>query len=159
MTFVILSYIAMFSSSIYFMKSGADVINDPYYTTDKSINGTLLGIKWYHFFWLFIPISIYTQVILNLIYRIGLTIVTLIQNFELTTIFGGSDGKKGNAIDVAWGGLFVIVLIATLVIYLMDFLRKVLIGEADLNWAVKTLIAIGIGLVIPFLIIWFTNLV
>lgn len=157
-TFVILSYIAMFASSIYFMKSGANVINDPYYTTDKSVNGTLLDIKWYHYFWLFIPISFYSQIILNLIYKIGHTIVTLIQNFKWTTIFGGSDGDKGNALDVAWGGLFFIVLIASLVIYLMDYLRKVLIGETDQHWAVKTLIAIGIGLVVPFLILWFTSL-
>jgi hypothetical protein len=40
----------------------------------------------------------------------------------------------------------------------MDYLRKVLAGETSHNWTVKILISIGIGLVIPFLILWFTSL-
>lgn len=157
-TFVILSYIAMFASAFYFMNSGSKVINDPYYNTDKSRNGTLLDIKWYHFFWLFIPISIYSQVLLNLIYLVGHTIVTLVRNFKWTTIFGGSDGDKGNALDVAWGGLTFVIIVSMIILFLMDYLRKVAAGETSQHWAVKILIAIGIAFVIPFLILYFTSL-
>jgi len=158
-TFVITGHIAMFASAFYFMKSGSNVINNPYYTIDKSENGTLLDIKWYHFFWLFIPISFYSQIILNLLYQIGHTFVTLIRNFEWTTIFGiTSSGDKGNALDVAWGKLVFIVIVASLAIYLMDYLRKVLIGKTYQHWAVKVLIVIGIGFAIPFLVFWFTSL-
>jgi hypothetical protein len=157
-TFMIIGYIAMFASSIYFMNSGSRIINDPYYTTDKSVSGTLLDIKWYHYFWLFFPISFYSQIILSLVYKVGHIIVTLIQNFKWATIFGGRDGDKGNALDVAWGSLFFIVIVASIVVYLMDYLRKVLIGETSQHWVVKTLIALGIGIVIPFLILWFTTL-
>jgi hypothetical protein len=156
-TFIILGYIGMFASAIYFMKSGSKVINDPYYLTDRSKSGTLLDIKWYHYFWLFIPISFYSQVILNLIYKVGYTIVTLVKNFKWSTIFGSDDGNKGNAIEVAWGSLFWIIIIASIIIYLMDYLRKVLIGETSQHWIFKVLIAIGIGLGIPFLLLWYTS--
>lgn len=157
-TFVILGYLAMFASAFYFMKSGSKVISDPYYSTDKSKNGTLLDVKWYHYLWLFIPISFYSQIILNLLYKVGNTLVTLVTNFKWYHIFGGDDGDKGNAIDVAWGSLTFIIIVAIIVIYLMIYLRKILAGETSQHWAVKILISIGIAFVIPFLIVYFTSL-
>ena len=156
-TFAILGYIAMFASSLYFMKSGEAVINDPYYTIDKSLNGTLLDIKWYHYFWLFIPIGFYSQIILNLIYKTGHALVVLIQNFKWLTIFGVPDGNKGNAIDVAWGEIVAYFFISILVIRIMYYLRKILIGETAQHWAVKTLIVLAIGIVLPVLFLMYIN--
>jgi hypothetical protein len=156
--FVLLGHLAMFSSSIYFMKFGSQLINDPYYTLDKSKNGTLLGIRWFHYFWLFIPIAFYSQIILNLIYFVGRTIVILITNFGWTTIFGGEDGNNGNALDVAWGSLFWIFIAAYIVIQLMNYLRKILVGETSQHWALKLLITVTIAFVIPFVVFWFTSL-
>lgn len=157
-TFVLISYLAMFASSFYFMKSGSRIINNPYYNTDKSKNGTLLDIKWYHYLWLFIPISFYSQIILNLLYQLGHTLVSLVRNFKWTTIFGSSDGEKGNAIDVAWGGLTFIIIVSMIVLFLMDYLRKVVAGETEQHWAVKILISIGIAFALPIAIIYFTSL-
>lgn len=157
-TFLILGYVIMFASAFYFIDKGSNVINDPYYTTDKSINGTLLDVKWYHYFWLFIPISFYTQILLNLLYKVGHTVVSLTSNFKWHTIFGGSDGDNGNALDVAWVSLIFIFIVAMIVLYLMDYLRKVLSGETDQHWAIKLLISLGIGIVIPFVILYFTSL-
>ncbi|MDP1881067.1 MAG: hypothetical protein Q8K60_09040 [Parachlamydiaceae bacterium] len=155
---VVLGHLVMFVSSIYFMKFGSNVINDPYYSIDKSKNGTLLDIKWFHYLWLFIPIAFYSQIILNLIYLVGHTIVTLVRNFGWTTLLGGDDGKNGNALDVAWGSLFWIFIAASVVVYLMDYLRKILTGETSQHWVVKLLISISIAIVVPFLILWFTSL-
>lgn len=157
-TFIILGYIAMFVSAIYFMKLGSKVINNPYYQMDKGKSETLLEIKWYHYFWLFIPIAIYGQVMLNLVYHIGYTLVSLVKNFKWSTIPGDDDGNKGNTIDDAWSSLIAILIIASLIIFLMDYLRKVLIGETSHHWILKTLIAIGIAFGIPFLLIWYTSL-
>jgi len=157
-TFVILGYILMFLSAIYFIDRGSDLINDPYYTTDKSVNGTLLDVKWFHFLWLFIPITIYIQVICNLIYQVGDTIVNLVKNFKWHTLFGFSDGDNGNALDVAWGSLLFIFFMAVIIFYLMDYLRKVLSGETRQHWIIKLLISIVIGFAIPFLMIYFTSL-
>ena len=156
-TFIILGYIGMFASAIYFMKTGSKVINDPYYLTDKSKSGTLLDIKWYQYFWLVIPIAFYSQVILNLIYKVGYTLVSLVKNFRWSTIFGADDGDKGNAIDIAWSSLFWIVIIASIIIFLMDYLRKILIGETSQHWILNILIAIAIGFGIPFLLLWYTS--
>ena len=157
-TFAILGYLAMFASAIHYMKSGSKVINNPNYTTDKTKSGTLLDIKWYHYFWLFIPIAFYSQILLNLLYKIGYTIVTLVKNFKWSTIFGGEDGDKGNAIDVAWGSLFWIVMISAVILFLMAYLQDILRCKTKQHWILKSLIAIGIAFVIPFLLLWFTSL-
>ena len=156
LTFGILNYLIMFISSFYFIKVGQAVINDPYYTTDKTQNGTLLDIKWYHYIWLSIPLGFYSQVVLNLIYFIGHTIVTLVSNFKWTTIFGGTDDNGDNAVDVAWGKLMLIMVVTVIIFYLLDYLRKILIGETNQHWAVKLIIVLGISIVLPFIILWFT---
>ena len=156
--FIILGHLVMFASAFYFMKLGSQIINNPYYSIDKKKNGTLLDVKWYHYLWLFIPIAFYSQIILKLIYLVGHTIITLIRNFGWTTLFGGDDGKNGNALDVAWGSLIFIFLIAMGILYLMEYLRKILAGETSHHWLAKTLISIGIAFIIPFLIYWFTSL-
>jgi len=156
LTFAILNYAIMLVSSFYFIKIGQNVINDPYYTIDKTQSGTFLDIKWYHYIWLSIPIGVYSQVILNLIYAIGHTIVTLVSNFKWNTIFGGTNENGENAMDVAWGNLFAIVIAAVIIFYLLDYLRKILIGETNQHWAVKLLIILGISIVLPFLILLFT---
>lgn len=156
--FIVLGHLAMFLSAFYFMKLGSQVINNPYYSMDKRKNGTLLDVRWYHYFWLFIPIAFYSQIILKLIYLVGHTIVTLIRNFGWTTLLGANDGKNGNALDVAWVSLLFIFLVAMAVLYLMEYLRKILAGETSHRWVIKTLISIGIAFVIPFLIYWFTSL-
>lgn len=154
--FVILNYIVMLVSSFYFIEIGQNVINDPYFTMDKTKNGTLLDIKWYHYIWLCIPIGIYSQVFLNLFYAVGHTIVTLISKFKFSTIFGGTDESGQNAIDVAWGKFFIIIIAGMIIGYLLSYLRSILIGETNHNWAIKLLIIIGISLVLPVLIIMFT---
>jgi len=156
LTFGILNYLIMFFSSFYFIKVGQTVINDPYYTTDKTQNGTLLDIKWYHYIWLSIPLGFYSQVVLNLIYFIGHTIVTLVSNFKWTTIFGGTDDNGENAMDVAWGKLMLIMFVTVIIFYLLDYLRKILIGETNHHWAVKLIIILGISIILPFIILWFT---
>jgi hypothetical protein len=157
-TFVILNYLLMFASSFYFIEKGSNIINNPYYSKDKSINGTLLDIKWYHYLWLWFPISVYTQLFLHLLYRVGCTIVTLFKNFKLYNIFDSIYGFKRNALDIAWGNLFYIFLGVFVILYLMDYLRKVLSGETDQHWVIKLLISIVIGIVIPFFFSFSTTL-
>ncbi len=157
-TFTILSYMIMFASVFYFIDRGSKVINAPNYSKDKKANGTLLDIKWYHYLWLIIPISFYTRILLNLLYKVAYTIFTLIRNLKWYSIFGGSDGKKGNAFDVAWGSLIFIFIVSIIVIFLMDFLLKVLAGEIHQHWGIKLLISLVIGIVIPLLILFFTSL-
>ena len=148
----------MLASAFYSMKLGSDVINDPYYTLDKKKNGTLLNIKWYHFLWLFIPIQIYLSIILNQIYRVGHTLVTFVLNFKFLGIFELRTESKGNAFDMAWGNLIIIAISFMLIFHMLKYLRKVVLGETSQHWALKILIIIGIGFVIPFLIIMYTTL-
>ncbi len=73
-------------------------------------------------------------------------------------IGGGGDGKNGNAVDIAYGSLFWIFIASFIVIFLMGYLRKILIGGTSMPWVYKVLISITIGFVIPILILWFTSL-
>ena len=156
--FMALGYIGMFASAMISMKFGMNIINNPLWVKDKSRNGTLLDIKWYHYFWLFFPISIYSQVLLNLIYKVGHTLVTLILNFKWYTLFGASEGDEGNALDIAWQNLLFVAIMAGIVIYLLDILRKVLSGDLKYHWSIKLAISLSIGVILPFLIAWYTSL-
>tara|TARA_B110000902_G_scaffold111846_1_gene131897 strand:- start:2582 stop:2863 length:282 start_codon:yes stop_codon:yes gene_type:complete len=73
-------------------------------------------------------------------------------------IFGGADDNGENAMDVAWGKLMSIMLVNAIIFYLLDYLRKILIGETNQHWAVKLIIVLGISIVLPFIIFWFTPL-
>jgi DMSO/TMAO reductase YedYZ heme-binding membrane subunit len=44
------------------------------------------------------------------------------------------------------------------VLYLMEYLRKILAGETSLHIVVKILISIGIAFLIPLLLLYFTSL-
>ena len=105
-----------------------------------------------------IPLGVYSQVFLNLVYSIGHSIVILISDFKWTTIFGTSDEKGGNAMEIAWGKLMAIMIITLIIYYLLDYLRKILIGETNQHWAVKLLIVFGISIVLPLIILWFSPL-
>lgn len=158
-TFFVLGYILQFLFATYFMYKGESVINNTNYHLDKSKNRTFLDVKWYHFLWLWLPTAFYTKVILNMMYNLVHAIVTLIQNFKWSTIFGISDGDKGNAIDIAWGSIVFSVFISIVLVFLMIFLREVLIDKTQYkHWFKKTIISIIISIVIPFLIVWYTNL-
>lgn len=158
-TFLFIGYILQFLFATYFMYKGESVINNPNYHIDKSKNGTFLDVKWYHFFWLWLPTAFYTKVILNMIYNLVHAIVTLVQNFKWSTIFGISDGNKGNALDIAWDGIGLSALVSSVVVGLMFYLREVLTDKTQYrHWFKKTIISIIIGLVVPFLILWYTNL-
>ncbi len=149
--FILLGYIAMITSSIYFMKLGEIVINDPNYTIDKSVNGTFLDIKWYHYFWFSITIAFYSQIILNLIYKLGQSFGSLITVFILVPIFGVPEGNDGDIVYKALRDIVPFIIVLVLVISAMNYLRKILISQTHQHWAVKTLIVLAIGIVLPFL--------
>ncbi len=92
--FVVFGHLSMFVSAMYFMKLGSRIINNPHYLIDKNKNGTLLDIRWFHYFWLFFPIGLYSQIILNFFYLVGHTIVTLVNNFRWTTLLGGGEMER-----------------------------------------------------------------
>ena len=159
-TFFVIGYISQFLFAIYFMYKGESFINNPNYYIDKSKKGTFLDVKWYHFLWLWIPTAFYTTVVLNMFYNLIHTIVTLFQNFKWSTIFGISDGDKGNALDIAWGGIGLSVLVSSAVVFLMLFLIEVLSDKTQYSrWFEKTIISIVISIVIPVLIFLYTNLI
>ena len=156
--FMVLGYGGMFASAIISMKFGVGIINNPLYVIDKSRNGTLPDIKWYHYFWLIFPISIYSQILLNLIYKVGHTLVTLVLNFKWYTLLGFGEGDEGNALDIAWQNLLFVAIMAGIVIYLLDVLRKVLSGEFKYHWSIKLSMALSVGLILPILIASYTSL-
>lgn len=162
-TFLILNLIGSFVAGLYCMDAGSATINDPYYTMDREKNGTLLDIKWYHFLWLWIPIGFYGQIALNLIYATGYTLITFLKNVHWFDFLGGTvvseDGTASqNSLDVAWGKLIAIYFAAVIIYYLLAYLREVLAGEKEMRIAVKILVSVGIGVIIPFLLAWFTVL-
>lgn len=133
---------------------GCKIINNPYYTLDKERAGTFLGIKWYHYAWLWLPIGFYGQIILNLVYATIHTVITLILNIKWYEIFGVSkSGEEQSSLSVAWGHLIWIYIAGAITIYLTKYLREILAGERQMKWWLKLLIVLGISVGIPALVI------
>jgi len=160
--FLILNLVGTFVFGFWCVDFGSKIIGNPYHTLDKEKPGTLLGVKWYHYLWLWLPIGFYGQVALNLIYATGHTLITFFRNVHWFDFLGitvsSENGVAQNGIDVAWGKLIGIYIAALIIYYLLNYLRKVLAGEKQMNLALKILVSVGIGVVIPFLLLWFTVL-
>lgn len=163
LTFLILNLVGSFAAGFYFVDVGSKIIGNPYHTIDREKSGTLLGIKWYHYLWLWMPIGFYGQVALNLIYATGHTLITFIRNVHWFDFLGGvvvseNGTTSQNSLDIAWGKLIGIYIAAVIIYYLLAYLREVLAGEKQIHIALKILVSVGIGVVIPFLLLWFTAL-
>ena len=162
LTFLILNLVGSFALGFYCVELGSKTINNPYHTLDKEKSGTLLGVKWYHYLWLWLPIGFYGQVAINLIYATGHTLITFVRNVHWFDFLGvtvsSENGAGRNSIDIAWGKLIRIYIAAVIIYYLLVYLREVLAGEKQMHWVLKILVSIGIGVIIPFLLLWFTVL-
>jgi hypothetical protein len=154
--FLILNLVGMFVAGFYFIKVGSKIISDPYYTMDKDKNGTLLDIKWYHYLWLWLPILVYEQAFLGLIYNIGYTLITLIKTFHWYDFLGFAAGP--NSLEVAADRLLRIFFLALIAGCLLAYLRHVLAGESKMHIALKILVSVAIGVVIPILLIRYGGL-
>ncbi len=159
-TLIILNLLGSFAFGFYCVGLGMKTVNNPYHTWDKEKTGTLLEIKWYHYLWLWLPIGIYSQVVVNLIYATGHAIVTFFHNMRWFEFLGATVVSEGvreqNSIDTAWGKLIGIYIDVVIIYYLLEYLREILAGEKKMHWALKILVSIGIGIVIPFVLTIYT---
>lgn len=162
LSFLIFQLVGSFIASFLMIDFGAKVINNPYHNMDKERQGTLLNIAWYHYLWLWIPISLYGQLFLSLIYLAGHTLITFVRNVHWYEFLGASVSSEGSAeknnVDIAWGKLVIIIIAAAISFNLLVFLKEVLSGERKIHWALKFLSAFGIGIVIPFVMLFFSFL-
>jgi hypothetical protein len=156
--FFLIGQLAIVYFSISFMNIGmqASIVNAP---RDK---GTFLGIKWYHFLWLYIPIMSYFHLFLNLTHRFFISLTNVLQEFKIFDFLfrgGGRYGKMSeegeNSIAVIF--VFVVILIIYIILiniiwWVMKYLRLILIGETKQSLWVKILLCVLIGVVIPVLI-------
>ena len=58
--------------------------------------------------------------------------------------------------SISWGNLFWLAVISGISIFLMAYLQKILSGKIKKELSIRILIAIGIGLIIPMLILLLT---
>ena len=137
--FLILDCLGMIFSSIYFMNKGSKAARNSNYPKEKNKRGIFLGIKLYHYLWLCVPIIFYSQVILNFMYQFLNGVVA----FVMTK-------------SISWGNLFWLAVISGISIFLMAYLQKILSGKIKKELSIRILIAIGIGLIIPMLILLLT---
>jgi hypothetical protein len=152
--FGLLYYSIMYISAYYFLKIGEITINNPLHYSDKDSKSTFFDIKWYHYIWLSWPISFYLHFVLDLIYKIGITINTLFENLRFDDIF---DWPTENNLDIAGHNLFLIIGKAIIATTLMGYQRKIIIGKNDQHWYIKLLLTICISFILPFLIIYYNT--
>lgn len=121
--------------------------------------GRLFGIKWYHFFWLWLSISIYVQALLWLIYFTLHTFMQFIHQFKFIELFGAttsSSGQDSNSFTALSTSLIFVYIIAVIIVYLMKYQREILSGDTKVNTFIKIFASIGISFVIPAMLLIYT---
>jgi hypothetical protein len=154
--FLILDCLGMVFSAIFFMKKGRKIARNSNDIADKNKKGKFLGIKLYHYIWLCIPIIFYSQVILNFLYQVTNKVVLLIVISKKPIISANGMGGNGNANNVEWGNLLWLAAISGISIFLMVYLQKILSGKIKKDVSIAIVFALGIGFVVPLLILLFT---
>lgn len=121
--------------------------------------GKLLGIKWYHYIWLWISISVYVQALLFLIYLTLHSLRVFLSQFHWWELFGGTSGNNSSNSLMSLGETIIFYyLIAAVIFSIIKYEREVLSGEKNLNIFVKIIVSIIVGGAIPFLLVAFTAL-
>jgi len=125
---------------------------------DEEGKGRLLGIKWYHYLWLWFGVSIYLQALLWLCYWTVHTIALFIHQFRVSDVVGTAvEGQDShNSISTLLGGLFVVYIIAVIIFYLLSYQRDILSGEKKVNILLKVGTSILVAFIIPVLLVMYT---
>lgn len=156
--FFLIGQLAIVYFSISFMNIGmqTSIVNSP---REK---GTFLGIKWYHFLWLYIPIIAYFHLFLNLTHRFFISLTNVLKEFKIFDFLFRGGGRYGKMSEEGENSIaviivFVVILIMYIILinivwWVMNYLRLILIGETKQSLWVKILLCILIGIVIPVLI-------
>lgn len=148
--FLFLNIVGAFVSSFFCINIGSDIINNPYHTLDKGEKTTLLGIKWYHYFWLWITIGLYGGLFLGYVTEIAITLINLIKTVKWFEFLGVTTSNSGNnTLDSILGVLFFGTMIAFISIALLEYLRKILAGETNQKLAIRISLSLLIGIIIP----------
>jgi hypothetical protein len=125
---------------------------------EEEESGRFLGIKWYHYLWLWIALSVYVESILWLVYYTLHTLLLFIHQFAFKDILTSAlgDSSQKNSFSKLVGSLIFVYLIGALIIYLMIFQRGILSGEKKVNLAVKITSSVVVAFVIPIALLVYT---
>jgi hypothetical protein len=154
--FLILDSLGMIFSAIYFMKPGSRTARKLNHKGSNKKGLTFLGIRLYHYSWLWVTVILYSQIILNFLYQSGNMLVTLAMKIKGSPISGSGNAIKGSAIAFSWGNLFWATFSAGISIFLLAYLQKILSGKMKKNISITILLAVAIGFIIPLIIFLFT---
>ncbi len=152
-TMMIIQFISTSICSFIGLNIGQRLIAD---SVDEE-KGRLLGIKWYHYLWLWYAIGIYAQSLLFLVYLTLHSIRIFLDEFNIGDIFGGKSGEnQSNSLDTLGGALILYYFVAIIVVYLVRTQQEILSGKSEIHAAWKIIISIFVAFIIPVLLLMFT---
>jgi hypothetical protein len=156
--FFLIGQLAIIYFSISFMNIGIKTSIE----NDQREKGTFLGIKWYHFLWLYIPIIAYFHLFLYLTHRFFISLTNVLKEFKIFDFLfrGGGpygemskDGEYSIAVIITFIVLLIIyILFINIIWWVMKYLRLIVIGDTSQSLWVKILLCVLLGIVIPTLI-------
>ena len=100
-TFIILQLLSVFSVCFYCISWGNKLRNDPNNKMDKENNRTMLNVKWYHYFWLWLPVAIYSELLYRKIIATAFSILFYFKQIRWFEFLGISVyDKNGTNTDI-----------------------------------------------------------
>jgi hypothetical protein len=154
--FFLLNLVGIFWASYFYIDKGVSALKNTPYPADAESSGTLLGVKWYHYLWLWIPIGFYGQYILSFIFGIFKVVIGFFQSVQWFEFLGVTTTGKDSIGSTYWG-IVLLFIFAYYIILLLEYLRTVLADEKVMSKSKKTLTALGLGIVLPIVLVFFVS--
>jgi len=160
-TFLFLNIVCIFSATFFMIDVGNEAISETPYAIDRKDASTLLGIKWYHYLWLWLTIGIYEQFILSFLSGILGIIINFFRTVRWFNFFGVYTSGSANPISISYWGIVIDIILIYCTTLLLEYLRKILSGEKPMKIGMKILASVGIGIILPIaiwlLLAWFAS--
>lgn len=127
---------------------------------DEEQSGRLLGIKWYHYLWLWPAISIYSQAFLYLIYLTLHALRVFLSRFKWWELFGATSSSQDAGSQNSFQGLIItlvfLYIVAAIILNIIKLQRDILSGDRKMNILLKVIVSIIVAFIVPILLSIFT---
>ena len=148
-TFFIINVVGCYLASYFSIEKGREAIEDTPYQIDHEENsGTLMGIKWYHYLWLWIPIGLYGELFTSILYGFFKVILNFFHSIHWLEFLGVTTSGNSTIGTTYWSWV-ILACAAYWIVLALEYLRQVLAGEKVLSKTKSFLTAAGIGVVLP----------
>ena len=153
-SFIISGFVLVFVGYYYGINLGMRFREENAFGMDLNRRDTFLDIKWFHWLWFWIPVGIYLEIMLWVIFSSFLAIFESLKKFKFIEIFGitvsnGNEQPREPVVQIIFWGFLILFFFFVQLNFVWDLLSGKKIIK---NKFVSSILIILFSFVIPFVI-------